>query len=259
MPVSPEEVAVSLTTVKKEGRKRDAPVPGGYDTRMPVPTETLARCPIFSLLPPADLARFAEVSQARSARKGSIIFRDGDPCEGVFVVTAGAVRIYKVAADGRERTLHLVKAPEAFAEAALFLESGYPAFAEALADTSLVVVPREPFLRLLVERPASTLGMFRSLSQWTHRLLDELEAETFLNARARLATWLLRELKRQAGDAGTRVKLLHPRKEIALQLGMAAETFSRIQADLESRGLIRSAARHVDVLDRDALHDIVLE
>jgi CRP/FNR family transcriptional regulator len=226
---------------------------------MPACTDALARCPIFSLLPPDDLARFVAVSRTRSVRKGAIIFRDGDPCEGVFVVESGSVRIYKVAADGRERTLHLVKAPEAFAEAALFLDTGYPAFAEALADSRLVLVPREPFLRLLVERPASTLGMFRSLSQWTHRLLDELEAETFLNARARLATWLLRELKRQAGEQGTRLRLQQPRKEIALQLGMAPETFSRIQADFEARGLIRTSSRHVDVLDRDALHGIILE
>lgn len=226
---------------------------------MPAVAEALARCPIFTMLAPADLARFAAVARERSVRKGAQIFRDGDPCEGVFVVASGSVRIYKVAADGRERTLHLTKAPEAFAEAALFLETGYPAFAEALTDTRLILVPREPFLRLLVERPSSTLGMFRSLSQWTHRLLDELEAETFLNARARLATWLLREVRRQPRELSSRVRLLQSRKAIAQQLGMAPETFSRIQADFEARGIIRAAARHVDVLDQDALQDVVLE
>jgi CRP/FNR family transcriptional regulator len=226
---------------------------------MSVPAADLARCPVFAMLAPQDLAGFAAVSRARSVRKGGLVFRDGDPCEGMFIVTSGSVRIYKVAADGRERTLHLAKSPDAFAEAALFMDTGYPAFAEALSDTRLILVPRAPFLRLLVERPASTLGMFRSLSQWTHRLLDELEAETFLNARARLATWLLRELRRQPATAPGRVRLQQPRKAIALQLGMAPETFSRIQADFEARGIIRAATRHVDVLDRDALHNVVLE
>lgn len=66
-----------------------------------------------------------------------------------------------------------------------------------------------------------------------HRLLDQLENETFLNARAKLASYVLRELRRRpAGADGRRVQLAAPKKEIASQLGMAPETFSRAQADL---------------------------
>ena len=221
-------------------------------------SEALARCPLFALLNPHDLQDVAAISRMRSVAKGELIFREHDPCEGVWVVASGAVRIYTLAPDGRERTLHIMRPPHSFAEAALFTGSGYPAFAEATETARVVVVHRDPFLRLLSDREGLAGAMFQSLSQWTHRLLDQLEAETFLNARARVATWLLRELKRQ-GDNEGRVKLLQSRKDIALQLGMAPETWSRIQGEFEAHGLIHAKPHSVDILDRDGLHGVVIE
>jgi len=209
------------------------------------------------MLDPDSLQLVAAACRTRSVRRGAVIFRDGDPCDAMFAVASGSVRVYKVAADGRERTLHIVRPPHSFAEAALFSEGGYPAFVAALETTVLVVVPKEALLRVLVERPGSAIGLFQSLSQWLHRLLDELEVETFLNARARVAAWLLRGV--DGAPRGTRrVKLAQPRKEIASQLGMVPETLSRIQTELVERGLIIAARSHVDVLDREGLRDLIL-
>lgn len=224
---------------------------------MPIRVETLARCPLFSLLPPADLQEVARVAAERTFRKGALAFREGEPCEGFFVVSQGSVRLYKVSPDGRERTLHIIRPPHSFAEAAIFSDGGYPAFAEATSDARLVLVPREPFLRLLRQRPSLSAGLFRSLSQWLHVLLDQLEVETFLNARARLATWLLRELEGHA-DGGARVRLQQSRKALALQLGMAPETLSRIQSEFEEAGLIRPFPRQIEVVSRSGLRDVVL-
>lgn len=227
---------------------------------MPNRSEILARCPLFSLLPPADLEQVARAASERAVRRGALIFREGDACEGFFVVAQGSVRIYKVSADGRERTLHVIRPPHSFAEAAIFSDDGYPAFAEATSDTRVVLVAREPFLRLLEARPSLSGGLFRSLSQWLHVLLDQLEVETFFNARARLATWLLREVEAQGegrGD-GARVKLQQSRKAIAQQLGMAPETLSRIQSEFEDARLIRAFPRQIAVIDRRGLRDVVL-
>ncbi|HOA74628.1 MAG TPA: Crp/Fnr family transcriptional regulator [Phycisphaerae bacterium] len=192
-------------------------------------------------------------------RKEETIVAEGSPCEGFFVVTKGLVRVYKIAPDGRERTLHIVRPPHSFAEAALFHAGGYPAFASAMEDSRLILVPREPFLRMLREDPESSVRMFESLSMWMHRLLDQLENETFLNARAKLASYVLRELRRRpAGADGRRVQLAAPKKEIASQLGMAPETFSRAQADLESSGLIAVSGRTIEVRDLAALEAVIL-
>jgi len=225
---------------------------------MPVPPDTLGRCP-FASLDRRHLERLADSCRERAYAANANLFREGDPAEGFFIVTAGAVRVYKIAPDGRERTLHVIYPPHAFAEVAVFEARGYPAFAAAVSSTRAVLVPRGPFLRMLDEQPEAAKQLIQSLSQWMHRLLDQLEAEAFLNARARVATWLLRELERQAGDAGSRtVRLAQSRKDLALLLGVAPETLSRIQTELEERGAIRASRREIVVLDPDGLRDAIL-
>lgn len=231
-----------------------------YDGRMGVSPDALARCPLFASLDRSHLATLAAACRERAYGKDATLFREGDAAEGFFIVTAGAVRVYKIAPDGRERTLHVIYPPHAFAEVAVFDAAGYPAFAAALsASTRVTLVPRGPFLAMLDERPEAARQVIQSLSHWMHRLLDQLEAEAFLNARARVATWLLRELERQGVTTGTAsVRLAQSRKDLALQLGVAPETLSRIQTEFEERGTIRAGRRQIEVLDRDGLRDAIL-
>lgn len=219
----------------------------------------LAASPLFARLADDVLEQLAAASRLCRYRSGELVFREKEPCEGFYVVAEGVFRVYKIAPDGRERTLHIVKPPHAFAEAAMFGDGLYPAFAGTLSDGTAIFVPRRPFLALLQEQPESAVRMFESLSQWLHRLVDQLETEAFLNARARLAGYLLREVHRQsvAGQPCT-IRLPFARKEIAAQLGMAPETLSRAQADLETRGLIEVEARLVRIPSTNALEDLIV-
>ncbi len=201
----------------------------------------------------------AAASRAVGVCAGELVFREGAACEGFYFVSAGSVRLYKIGPDGRERTLHIVRPPHAFAEAAVFGMGSYPAFATAIEDSRLVFVRRGPFLDMLRARPETALRVLESLSGWMHQLLDQLENETFLNARAKLANYLLRAAHKQhAGPGSARIELSVPKKDVASQLGMAPETLSRALADLEARGLISSCGRAIDLRDSEALEALLL-
>jgi len=225
---------------------------------MPVDPAELSNCPIFGRLGSDLLKRIAESSRLVRLRGGELVFREGQACEGFYVTLSGRVRLYKIGPGGRERTLHVVRAPHAFAEAALFGTGTYPAFAVAMEDVRLVLVPRGPFLALLQDEPAAAFRMFESLGQWMLRLLDQLENETFLSARAKLAAYLLRALRSAPERGSSKVKLTQARKEIASELGMAPETLSRAQADLEQRGLIRICRRTIELVDPGKLEQVLL-
>jgi CRP/FNR family transcriptional regulator len=227
---------------------------------MSVDLKELARCPLFSTLPLADLARIAGAARTMRLPAGQMIFHEGQPCEGFYVVVAGSVRVFKIGPDGRERILHIVRSPHSFAEAAMFGQGVYPAFAAAIESSRLMLIRRDAFLNELRERPRLAFGVFESLSTWMRRLVDQLDDETFLNARARLANYLLRAARRQGTGAASpcRVHLTEAKKDVASQLGMVPETFSRALADLESRGLIRMSGRRIDLLDLDAVETLLL-
>lgn len=224
----------------------------------PVEVE-LAGCPLFSGLEAEEFSRVARASRTVHVRAGELLFREGQPCEGFYVVCSGKVRIYKLAPDGRERTLHVARPPFAFAEAAALRRGVFPAFAAAMEDSRLILVKAEPFIKVLLAHPVSAIRVIESLCGWLHQLVDQLGNETFLNARAKLSNYLLRQARRQSNDgAAQEVKLTEPKKDIASHLGMAPETFSRALADLEARRLIRATGRNVDLLDVDALESLLL-
>ena len=222
-------------------------------------TTDLARCPLLANVGDDDLARIAQASRVVNVRTGELVFREGQPCDGFYIVAEGAVRLYKIGPDGRERTLHVVRPPYAFAEAVMFGPGAFPASATAVEDSRLIRVQREPFLRMLREQPETAFRVIESLSGWMHRLLDQLENVTLLNARAKLTNYLLRKTCQESPD-GTqyRVELTEPKKDIASHLGMAPETFSRALADLEARNLIRVSGRCIDLIDAAALEALLL-
>jgi CRP/FNR family transcriptional regulator, dissimilatory nitrate respiration regulator len=222
--------------------------------------EELRACPLFSGLGPDELEEIARNARTLRAASGTVIFREGQTSEGFYVVFEGCVRVFKMAPGGREHTLHVVRPPGSFAEAAIFAAGTYPAFAEALEDSRLAIVYREPFVRFLRERPDAAIRVIESLSRWLHRLLDKLESQTFLSARARLAAWLVREARRQGNSRGAcEIDLPLAKKDLAGQLGMAPETYSRAQADLEDRRLIRAEGRRIRIADLAGLEESVLE
>ncbi|MBI4567891.1 MAG: Crp/Fnr family transcriptional regulator [Planctomycetes bacterium] len=217
----------------------------------------LSSFPMFQQITACDREGLARCARETRAPAGEMVFRDGDAARGFYLVKSGAVKVYKIAPDGRERVLNVFRAGQSFAEAAIFGVARYPAFAQAMEDSSLVCVDAQGFIRLLRENADFALRVIESLARRMHWLLAQLEAEAFLGARARLANFLLGRLAADGKNAGL-VALTEARKEIAARLNMAPETFSRAQRDLADNGLIRVESNAITVPDGDRLRDFLL-
>ena len=68
-------------------------------------SQTLHKVPIFSGLTETQLEFLTARIVEKKYGSGEIIFSEGDPCAGLYIVQAGNVRIYKSAASGREQVL----------------------------------------------------------------------------------------------------------------------------------------------------------
>ena len=85
------------------------------------PPERAATPPdILRRLEPATRARILALGQVRDYRKGELLFRQGDPHEGIFLIEAGMIKSFYASEDARELTLgfwsagHYVGAPQMF-------------------------------------------------------------------------------------------------------------------------------------------------
>ncbi|HEX9108717.1 MAG TPA: cyclic nucleotide-binding domain-containing protein, partial [Longimicrobiales bacterium] len=66
----------------------------------------LRRLPLFAALGEKALQEVAQRTVARNAAAGTHLFRQGEPCKGLYIVGAGRVTVYRSSPDGREQVIH---------------------------------------------------------------------------------------------------------------------------------------------------------
>ncbi len=201
---------------------------------------------LFHSMTSVQLARVGELLQLRKLESGQLLFTEGDPCTGFFVVLEGQVRLYRPAPKvGGESTLNVVRAGYSFAEAAVFSGGIFPASAEALEPSLVAHFPKEPLLALLRADPELCLKVLEGLAAWHHRLTFQVQQLSGNDGAGRLKRWI-EDTARSAPNRTFRLKV--SKKVLAGQLGMAPETLSRLLKQLREQGHIEVAGDRIRLL-----------
>ncbi len=209
--------------------------------------------PLFAGLDDAQVGRIREIARAVEAARRDVLFREGEPVEGLFVLLSGRVKIYKLSPDGKEHILHVVRPGQTFAEAAVFMPGGYPAYAEALQKSRALLLPKSPFLDLLRDEPAISLQIIASLSRYLKQFADRIEDLSLKDVSARLARWFLATAREKGRDFWD---LEITKGELASQIGTVSETLSRTLRKFQDAGWLQVRGRFVKILDKEALEGV---
>lgn len=210
--------------------------------------QIVERCRLFARLQPAARSRLAGLARLHEFAAGETLFRQGDPCPGVFIVGSGLVRVFKLAPSGKEQVLHLAGPGATFAEAAVIGGFDCPAFAQAVEPGTVAVIPTADFQAFLKSDHQGCIDLLASLAGWLHQVVDLIEDLTLRDAAGRLA----RHLIQHAGSDG-QVLLPSMRKHLAAQLNLTPETLSRTLRRLDGDGCIRTERDAILVLDQQRL------
>ncbi|HEY5914607.1 MAG TPA: Crp/Fnr family transcriptional regulator [Verrucomicrobiae bacterium] len=218
---------------------------------------TLRSCQIFAGLSSPDLAAIADITVVKSLDKGDYLFREGDPAQGFYVVQRGAVNIHRVTSAGKEQVIHIFRANESFAEAALATSSGYPADARALEPSQVLLVQKTGFLALLRHQPELALRMLASMSTHLRVLVAQLEDLTLKDVETRLANWLIKRCPDPASVQPVTMELKTTKRVLAAELGTVSETFSRTLAKFREQGLLTVQGKTLTVKCPTKLRDLL--
>jgi len=214
-------------------------------------TACIRECPLFAGTSDEDIQLLLGVARERKHTRGDLLFSQGEEAEGFYLVCEGRVKIYKLSPDGKERILHIVHRGQSFAEAAIFGDGRYPAFAEPLEATRLVFFPRQEFLDLLHAQAQIAINMIGGLSRFLRQFAMQIEELTFKDVPARLARYLL-----DLADDAESVTLPITKTQLASRLGTVSETLSRTLRKLSDEAIIRVQGKQIDLLDYDRLVDL---
>lgn len=120
---------------------------------------------LFAQLPAAELKKLSAVAREMSFGPGEVIFKEGDPGDGLYVVRSGKVQISAVISSGERHVFCTVLPGDIFGEMAVLDNLPRSAHASAEGETSVIFVPREQFVELLKGSPAMSLTMVQEFSR----------------------------------------------------------------------------------------------
>jgi CRP-like cAMP-binding protein len=186
----------------------------------------------------------AQMTFARNAE----IYGEGEAADYIYRVVSGAVRTYKVLADGRRQIGGFYLPGDMFG-----IEPGdeHTFSAEAIAQSKVLVIRRSAVMAL-AERDGEVA---RQLWTLTGRELRRVQDHILLlikSAHERVAAFLLEMAERVS--AGNAVDLPMSRQDIADYLGLTIETVSRTLSHMEDVATIEvPTSRRIVLRNRAAL------
>jgi len=214
--------------------------------------DPLGRSAHFRLLPPAERRRLLRRCTEHALKTGGVLFAEGEPCRGLYILVEGRVELRQLSPRGREQVLHTEGPGATLGEAPLFDHGGYVASAVAVEPTRALFVPRAAVIALLRRNPAIAVSLLETMARRVRRFADMAGSLTFRPVHERLAHYIATA----AGESGRpvtvglAVDLALTQEQLAARLGTVRELVARAFSQLEARGVItRNRAR---IVIRDA-------
>jgi CRP-like cAMP-binding protein len=219
----------------------------------------LKNTPLLSSLSQPELQLLAQRTVRKLFSAGELLFSEGEPCNGLNIISRGRVRIFKTSVNGREQVLAIEQPGSAVAELPVFDGGPYPASAVAIEDTEIAFIARRDFQAYCLEHPEVSLKVLAVVGARLRHLVAIIEELSFTTIRQRLVSTLVRLCASEGIKTARGVEFLLPasHQELANQLGTVRELISRNLSRLQAEGLLEVDARQIVVKDLKGLARIL--
>lgn len=224
---------------------------------MPVETRAkiLGRSPLFRGLPTSVLNELARHVQERHLEQGQVLFSAGQPANGMYIVSSGAVRAFRVNLDGREQTIHVEHAGGMLAEVVVFDEGTYPSNAAAEENSIVLFIARGDVREFMLRHPETALNALKLMAKKLRNVAALAEQLALMDVHQRLAALLLQEARESSRpmEDGVSFSLPLSHARLAARLGTVREVVTRALQKLVHQGVIEIRGHRIVVQDMEAL------
>jgi CRP-like cAMP-binding protein len=205
--------------------------------------------PLFQDVPTDVAAILLRGAATLHIQDGETLFREGEEAIEYLYVLSGGVEVLRHTHDLQDRVFHIFQAGQLLAETAMFMSHGrYPMQARARGDAVVLCLKREGLLESCRFWPELAMRLLTRLSDRVYHRINEVEWISDSTAAQRLADYLLRQ-----ADATGAIRLPLTQRQLALHLGVRAETLSRLLADWVEQGMLAGARREWAIRNPEVL------
>ena len=123
----------------------------------------LRKLPIFAGVDPARLRLLCFASSRGTFEKGDVLFTEGEPSFGAYVILSGSVDIHKTAGDTHKIKTGSDKAVAIVGQSSMLYDSPRRATVTALTEVETLRISNSCFMQLMTACRKSSAGIMQSL------------------------------------------------------------------------------------------------
>jgi CRP-like cAMP-binding protein len=213
---------------------------------------------ILAALSPEDFDLLTLNQTEQVYKKGEIIFREGAYPSGIFYLTSGKAKKYKIDGEGKEQIIYVANTGELIGYHAILSEDRYPDSAAALEESTIAFIPKDDFLMVLQQSDTLSKRLLKTLSHEFAVLINGLTLFGQRSVRERLALQLvvLREKYKIDFQPGMPVVINMSRDDLASLVGTVRENVVRILTEFKQEEILKTQGRKIIILNVNRLVEI---
>ena len=219
---------------------------------MGISPNDLRQVSVFAEGTDTDLMIITQNSTIRSIKEGEFFFFQGDSAEYLYILTTGQAKLMQSSPNGKQVNIRTIQPWEMFAALGAVREDAtYPASAQAIQDSSALVIRSDFMGKMMQTRPYLAVGLTRLMTL----LIQDIQARYRELATERVEQRIARTLLRLAaqGNKGRNVEMEYSRQDLAEMTGTTLFTVSRTLSEWEKAGLIEAGGEKIRIKDQDGL------
>lgn len=211
--------------------------------------DLLSSISYFSHVDASTLDLIAQSAICRNYEANQIVFLEGEPSAGLFVVQDGWLKSVKGTTEGREQVVRVVGPGEVFNAIGVLASSTNPGTVIALEPAVVWIIERESLLQLLEQHSSLTWMVIQALAERVQRLMKQVEDLSLRSVEARLARLLVEE----STDLSLLRRQWETQAAIAARLGTVPDVLNRALRHFTEEGLITVERQRIQILDMERL------
>jgi CRP-like cAMP-binding protein len=132
-----------------------------------IPTKTLSQFDLFKHLPDDLLKRIADIGKESSFKKGAFVFREGEKADKLHFLIDGSIALrVNLTSRPESVTVSYISMPyQSFGWSGVVAPHHYTSSAECDEDSELLIIPAEPFMKLMEEHPEAGFKVMRRIAE----------------------------------------------------------------------------------------------
>jgi CRP/FNR family cyclic AMP-dependent transcriptional regulator len=205
----------------------------------------LRNIPIFANLDDEAISQLAAVGVIRSYPKNTVIIREGDYSDSIFLINSGKVKVLISNSEGHELILSLLGSGEHFGELSLIDSQPRSATVVSMESVHFTVITKPDFDRCLAKNPSIASLIMAGLVKRMRSANMKIEGLALMDVYGRVARTLLQLAQPENGELAVSQKLSH--QDIADMVGASREMIGRTLKDLAVNGYIRLDGKKIIV------------